>query len=253
MLSHMPLDLSELAAVRIPKGGVLSHDSAAAVWGLPVPHGHEPSVHVTVPMSRSRWVTTSATVHRRDLRNDEVTTVDDRTVTSVLRTVLDLAIVWSVPDAVAAADAALHAGLITADELAQVTLLARGRGARRLRVVGSLVDGKAESALESHLRVLIVLAGICAPASQVVVRDDNGVFIARVDFAWPLLRLAVEADGFAYHSDRESYRRDRQRANALRCNDWVVLYYSYEQIHGEPDKIIAEILGMIQKLSAAAA
>src|SRR5207244_10172151 len=113
-------------------------------------------------------------------------------------------------------------GLITADELATATLLARGRGARTLRLLGSLVDGRAESSLESHLRVLIVLAGITPPTSQLVVCDENGQFIARVDFAWQHLRLALEADGFAYHSDRESYRSDREKSNALQRSGWVV-------------------------------
>lgn len=248
----MPLDPSQLAAVRVPKGAVLSHDTAAAVWGLPTPHNHQPSVHVTVPLSRSRWVDTTASVHRRDLRPDEQVVVDEQCVTSVLRTVCDLAQTWSLPDAVAAADAALHAGLITADELAAATLLARGRGARRLRQVGSLVDGKAESPLESHLRVLIVLAGLLRPTSQLAIYDKDGVFIARVDLAWAQLRLVAEADGFDYHADRESFRRDRERDNALQCNGWLVLHFSYERIHGDPDGVLADILDAMRRLGAIA-
>ena len=221
---------------------MLSHDTAAAVWGLPTPHNHQPSVQVTVPMSRSRWLDTTATVHRRDLRGDEQVVVDERCVTSALRTVCDLAQTWSLADAVAAADAALHEGLITSDELAAATLLARGRGARRLRQVGSLADGKAESSLESHLRVLIVLAGLLRPTSQLVICDKDGVFIARVDLAWAHLRLVAEADGFDHHSDREAFRRDRERDSALQRNGWLVLHFSYERIHGDPDGVIAEIL-----------
>jgi very-short-patch-repair endonuclease len=238
----MPLDSSELAGVRLPKGGVLSHDTAAAVWGLPTPHNHQPSVHVTVPLTRSRWLDTTATVHRRDLRGDEQILVGEQCVTSVLRTVCDLAQTWPLAAAVAAADAALHDGLLTADELAAATLLARGRGARRLRQVGSLVDGRAESSLESHLRVLIVLAGFLRPTSQLVICDKDGVFIARVDLAWAQLRLVAEADGFDYHSDRASFRRDRERDSALQRNGWLVLHFSYERIHGDPDGVIAEIL-----------
>ena len=48
-----------------------------------------------------------------------------------------------------------------------------------------------------------------------MVADEDGGFVARVDFCWPAATLIVEADGFAQHSDRSAYRRDRQRLTAL--------------------------------------
>jgi very-short-patch-repair endonuclease len=61
--------------------------------------------------------------------------------------------------------------------------------------------------------------------------------VARVDFAWPAARLIVEADGFAYHSDRESYRRDRERLNHLERLGWRVLRFTWEDVVSRPEYV----------------
>ena len=105
--------------------------------------------------------------------------------------------------------------------------------------------------LESLCRVLIVQRGLPIPETQLVVRQA-GRFIGRVDFAWPDQRLIVETDGFAFHSDRASYRKDRRRGNALQLAGWVVLRFSWEDVVHDPDYVIESISALIEELRAAA-
>ena len=58
-----------------------------------------------------------------------------------------------------------------------------------------------------------------------------------MDFCWPSQRLVVEADGFAYHSSRDDYRRDRRRMNELERLGWRVLRFSWEDVTQRPDYV----------------
>ncbi|BEP12983.1 hypothetical protein acdb102_12940 [Acidothermaceae bacterium B102] len=168
----------------VPQGSVLSHTSAAKLWTLPLP-GDVPDVtHVTLPMSRGRWAATSATVHRRDLAPQDIVERDGVHVTSPLRTLLDLPSVLSLSSSVAAADAAMRAGLVSRTELRKVCAHAMGRGARAVRDLGRLADPSADSPMESEARVLLTLADLTPEATQYVVKDGD-LFVGRVEFAWP--------------------------------------------------------------------
>lgn len=83
------------------------------------------------------------------------------------------------------------------------------------------------------------------PVPQFVVRNEDGSFLARVDFCWPALGLIVEADGFAFHADRAAYRKDRERLNGLERLGWRVLRFTWEDVVSRPDyvlELVAECL-----------
>ncbi|HWB35617.1 MAG TPA: hypothetical protein VHA75_06290, partial [Rugosimonospora sp.] len=90
------------------------------------------------------------------------------------------------------------------------------RAARALR----LADPRAESPPESRVRLWLVLGGLPPPVPQYEVLD-GGAFVARVDLAWPALRLALEYDGH-WHSDLGQLTRDRRRVRALAALGWYV-------------------------------
>ena len=94
--------------------------------------------------------------------------------------------------------------------------------------------------LESLCRVLLHLAGLPAPETQLGIRGPAG-WIGRVDFGWPEQRLVVETDGFAFHADRASYRVDRRRGNALVLAGWRVLRFSWEDVVHAPDTVVADV------------
>jgi hypothetical protein len=84
------------------------------------------------------------------------------------------------------------------------------RGCRRLASVVALSDPRAESPMETRLRVGLVGAGLAVPEVQYPIVDEHGFTLARVDLAYPAARLAVEYDG-ALHFDRRRAELDRRR------------------------------------------
>lgn len=226
---------------------VLSHEEAARRLGIELVDD-EGVRRVTVPRNHSRVVAEGWQIHRSCLLASETDMRDaGAPITTAPRTVADLARVLPIDRAVAAADSALRHGLATPVELRTLLLGARGRGAGRLRGVGRLLDARSGSVLESLLRVLFAVRGLPMPIAQYEVVDLAGRMVARVDFAWPNLRLIVEADGYAFHSDRVAYRRDRARLNELERLDWRVLRFTWEDVMRAPDSVIAVIEDCLQQ------
>ena len=207
---------------------------------------------VTVPRNRSRVRVSGWTVVRADLPSEEIVTLDGLPMTSAARTVCDLARVLPVPRAVAAADSALRLSLVQLTAVLVPLTQASGRGAARLRQVGALVDPLSGSVLESLLRVLLITAGLPPPRTQYEGHTEIARVIARVDFCWTAQRLIVEADGFAFHSDRAAYRRDRMRMNELERQGWRVLQVTWEDVLSRPEYVVALVRDCLGRLAVAA-
>lgn len=222
-----------------------SHGTAASLWGIELVE--EPPGWVTVPVQRSRVVLPGWSVRRLDLPPADVVVVDGVRLTTPERTVLDLAHVLPLAEAVASADSAVRKGLTGAEPLVERLGARRGRGCDRPRAVAGLVDPAAGSVLESLVRVVLHLAGVPAPRTQFVVCERDGSFVARVDFAWPQQRLVVEADGFAFHRDREAYRSDRRRTNALERLGWRVLRFSWEDVVHAPEQVVLTVRACLRQ------
>lgn len=233
----LPDGIDHLEVAVVALRGVASHDSAAALWGLDM--AHQPGQHVTVPRNRSRAAHPGIAVRRADVGEVEVRR--GVRVTTVLRTVLDCAAELGLSDAVVIADSALRDGHLTLDELRTAAAAVRGRHRRRVRRVAALADDRSGSVLESLLRVLLAEAGLAPEECQWTILDQDGRFVARVDFAYPTARLLVEADGFEFHRGREDYRKDRRRANAYCRADWSLLRFSWEDVRHDPDYVMEAV------------
>ncbi|MGH3743434.1 MAG: DUF559 domain-containing protein [Mycobacteriales bacterium] len=222
-------------------GGVaLSHGAAARAWALPC---DDLRVHVTIRAStRRRAVPAGTVVHRS--RRWEATILEGVPVTTLPRTLADVAGTSALADAVVTLDAGLrHASL------AGVRCEVARRGVLRQRALRALdlADPRAESPLESRLRLLLVLAGLPPDGAQHVVRD-RGRFVARVDLWFD--GLVVEADGFAFHSARDDYRRDRRRQQAFARLGLRHLPFSWEDVHHDPDLVVADVRQALAALAA---
>ena len=173
---------------------VVSHASAACIWGLPLISWPR-QVHLTEPPNSHRRSKNRVTIHRRELSSDEVQTIGDFRVTSLLRTLVDLAGESPFRDAVCALDAALDRrspSTTKADLFAvagQGGLGAPRRAARAIEFASDL----AMTPLESLSRVTIAELGFPAPIEQVEFEMSGGRRI--LDFFWPDSRVAGEADG----------------------------------------------------------
>ena len=70
-----------------------------------------------------------------------------------------------------------------------------------------------------------------------------------LDIAFRDFRLALEVDGYAFHSDLKSFQDDRRRQNALMNAGWLVLRFTWEDITAYPKRTITEIKDAIATLT----
>lgn len=236
--------LSAAEVVQRCPTAVFSHEESVRRHGLELV-GDSGRRRVTVPRNASHVVLDGWQVLRRDLRDDEWDLYEDGSrATTVARCVAELAGELPLDEAVALADSALRQKLIAVSVLVAVLTAKRGPHPAARRAVAALLDKRSGSVLESLFRVLVVLAGLPAPVAQHLIEG-----VGRVDFAWLQQRVVVELDGFAFHSDRASYRNDRARMNELERQGWRVLRFTWEDVRGRPEHVI-EVLREVLALAA---
>lgn len=234
---------ARVAAVLLtaPAGAVISHATAAALWGVAIPLQPErPQVDITVGTGSAVRGRRDRAVHRRPLDDDEVTRHRGFPLTTPARTWRDLAMVLSPPALLAVTDQLLAAGTTVHELSAQLDRRPHGRGRARARAVLPVADPRAESPMESVLRWLLHAAGLPRPVLQHEIRDDGARFVGRADLAWPGRKVLVEFDGDV-HRERDVFVRDLRRQNRLIAAGWVVLRFTSADVAGRPDEVVAEI------------
>ncbi|QCB94658.1 hypothetical protein [Cellulomonas shaoxiangyii] len=139
------------------------------------------------------------------------------------------------PHAVAVLDSALQRRLVRPADLALVQRATRGRrGAARTATWWALVDGRAQSPLESWARLQCQDAGVPPHDLQVPVRDAGGRVLARGDLGWWLRDgrlLVAEIDGAGPHGTPAALFHDRARQNAIVATGAVVLRFTARDVH----------------------
>ena len=144
-------------------------------------------------------------------------------------------------------DDALHRGLVDIASLQALLVASGGRGVRGTTMLRELVATRdpalltSQSTLERRLGRLIKSGGLPTPVAQYEIYDSDG-FIARVDFAYPDIRLAIEAEGYRFHRDKQAWGRDLARRSALSRLGWRVLHFTWEDVHDRSTWVIDEIL-----------
>lgn len=202
-------------------GGVLSHQSAAALWGLLPP---SPLPHVTVPPSASVRCR-GAKVHRSRVDPAERAGRDGVVLTSVSRTLADLATTGDAPSLTELVDDAFCRRLATATSVATVLdRFGRGRrGVTLLRAVIEVWTPEIEPGSPAEVRLLrsAEAEGIVGLVAQHEVRDVAGGFVARLDLALPAQRCGFEYDGVRHHGPRQ-WGRDEARYARLHALGWRI-------------------------------
>lgn len=240
---HALLVVATIATLRRP--AVISHQSAAALIGLPLWGVPLDRVHITRRPPASSQATGPLRAHVARLRDDEVVTVAGLEVTDSTRTVLDLARSLPFETAVVVVDAALNAKLVSS-ELARQQLadLAGTRGSRHAARVIAFADQRSESVGESRSRILLAELGLAPSALQHRVLTPDGEFVGRADFAWEEAGVIGEFDG------RVKYGRllcpgqaagdvvfeEKRREDAMRDAGWEVVRWTWRDL-ATPERI----------------
>jgi Protein of unknown function (DUF559) len=232
--SHLVL---RAVARRLPAGAAFSGRTAAWLHGLDVTPCDPIELTIPEPIGSGRRA--GAHVRRAALTGEEIVSRRSLPTTSALRTVVDLGGRDPLTEGVVAADLFLHAELITLVELrAYVAAHPGAKGIARLRRVVDFADAKAESAMESRLRMLLVLAGLPRPEVQVSIYDDRDHFLGRPDLLYPVQRLAIEYDG-GNHRDR--LVDDDRRQNGLVGAGFRLLRFTAADVYGAPDTVVMQV------------
>lgn len=240
-------------------GAVISHESAAVVWGLPSPgrdwHEHTPTI--TLPRSSGYISRTRTAVYRTaQLPAHHVTTdPNGYEVTSVSRTAVDLARGAPLPQALLVLDAAarLLVGAVVAqprrEHYANPRLItaartslaeaAGGRGAAALQAAIALTDPRRESPIESLSAGHFYLAGLPTPEFQYPIRTTLGVYFA--DFYWKEARLIGEADGGVKYQDRGEAVREKGREQDLDDLGYRIVRWGGREVLWTPSVVVGRV------------
>jgi len=182
-----------------------------------------------------------ADIHRVRLSAEDLTTCRGFPVTSIARTLVDLARCLPLETGSRIMADALRASRVSVHDLeGRIGWLAGCSGIERARRALAGADPKFESVLERELFALLRRAGL-NPVAQFVV-TAGGQFVARVDFALPGFRLAIEADGYETHARHLGFERDREKAALLQLAGWSLLSFTATQIRQRPDWVVATVL-----------
>ncbi|MFD6154984.1 hypothetical protein ACFWF7_17120 [Nocardia sp. NPDC060256] len=236
---HQHLMLTHAVAGASSAEAVVSHVSAAIVhelscWALSLGR-----VHLTRARRSGGRVTRQVALHSMRIDPDEIVRVGGLRVTSVARTVIDLARSVPFEQAVVVGDHALHSGKTTRDELLAELARSAGRpGNPAARRVVAFLDGRSESVGESRSRVALRAAHFPEPTLQAQITTATGKIVARVDFLFPELGVIGEFDGLVkYRGARVGDRppedvviAEKAREDTLRALGWLVVRWTWRDL-----------------------
>ena len=224
-------------ARRLPPVAAFSGLTAAWLHGLDVAPCDPIEVTIPEPAGSGRCAGTA--VSRSALCSDEIVLRRHLPATSALRTLVDLGGRNSLIEGVVAVDLLLHAGLVSLEQVRDYVAEHPGtKGIARLRRALGLAEPDAESAMETRLRMLLVLARLPRPEVQVSIKDNRGRFLGRPDLLYRRQRLAIEYDG-GTHRDRMV--EDNRRQNGLVGAGYRLLRFTAADVYGAPDTVAMQV------------
>lgn len=228
---------------------VLSHRSAAALWGL----RSTAAANIDVTAPRSRGSRDGISVHRsRRLTQSDVTVQMAIPVTSVPRTLLDLSVAVSLGDLESATATALRQRLTDTAELESA--LGRHRGHRGIGKLAATIAGDPKvtrSQLERRFLALVRRARLPEPETNVWMSFGAGEEW-QIDALWRDRRVTVELDSWRFHGDRRSFEADRARAATLTAAGYRHLQLTWRQVTGRGSEVARTLAALLGADEAAA-
>ncbi|SPM28606.1 hypothetical protein HMPREF0591_3992, partial [Mycobacterium terramassiliense] len=217
--------------------------TAAAVYGFDTERTAD--LHVLNPPGRQLRSCEGLVVHRRQGAPQAL--VGGRPATTPAWTAIEVARGLRRPRALATLDAALRSGTCSREDLERAVKQQAGRrGIVTVRELVVLASPQAESPMESEARLVMIDGGLPEPVLQYEVLDPQGR-LWRLDFAWPVLRVAAEYDGIDWHSGPEAFFRDRRRASALQELGWLIVPIVAEDVRYRPRELVRRLETQLRK------
>lgn len=210
--------------------------TAAALYGFDTEN--TTAIHVLDPGVRMR-PTTGLMVHQRT--GGRLQRVASRLATAPGWTAVEVARELTRPRALATLDAALRSAWCTRSDLEDAVREQRGRrGIVAARDLLPYADGRAESAMESEARLVMIDYGLPLPELQYEIHGRNGESW-RVDFAWPDARVAAEYESVDWHVGRAEMLRDKKRFAGVQECEWTVIPIVVDDVRRYPARLAQRI------------
>jgi very-short-patch-repair endonuclease len=236
-----------LMALTLSSGGVASHMSAAALFGLlEPPKQHEITVARAARSASTAWAHSSTSLARAD-----ITKVGRIPATAPARTLIDAAGSMRLEAFEDLLDLAIVTRVITPARLHARAMALRAPRRRGCSVVLELLDQRdpellnTRSIWEARVLRMVRAAGLPRPRSNY--RVHVGGRNRSIDFAWPAERVAAEFDGFVPHSTRRVFDDDRVRQNDLVDDDWLLFRLTKTALEADASRAFAPIARAIAK------
>ncbi|TVR17301.1 MAG: DUF559 domain-containing protein [Nitriliruptor sp.] len=226
--------------------GYLARHTAAELHGLlPVAPG---PLQLVMPHHRKAPALPpdlAVVTRSRTLSPDEVVAREGLQLTSAARTILDLAPTLDSSALAELVATGLRLRVVDETELSGVVdahPAARGRG-RLLTALELLAEDGRHARAEVEIAALTAILGAGLPRPVVGLRivDHTGAFVAEVDLGYPKARLALEIDGYRWHSTPAQKLADEERQNRIILAGWSVLRFSAQVVRREPEVLVAAV------------
>jgi hypothetical protein len=214
------------------RGSALSHHTAAEIWGGVVPD--EPDIHVTSVKVPSRK---NGIVGHRARRSTLVQQFRGVRLTTPAQTFTDLRLL-SLVDLVVLGDSLVRRERVTTEALREAAAGVGGRSGVHLRRSAGLVRAEVDSAMETRLRLLMVLAGLPEPTVNHKIRWPDGTVRFRFDLAYPEHRLAIEYDGRQHAESHRQWGIDVDRREWMDVHDWRLLVNRSADVYSTPARTL---------------
>jgi very-short-patch-repair endonuclease len=240
--SVTPVTVAWAAALAVGVGGVVSHLTAARLWGLLVPPDAE--AHVIVGRNRRVRIRGLRT-HRVPLPDDDVTTWEGIPATTLVRTVVDCLLWLPVESGIALLADAQRRRIVTVDQLRAYLMTSpcrHGMG-RAWTVVQESVD--AFSVAEVRLHRILRTAGLSGWRKNIEIFDADGS-VGWVDVIFDREKLVIEIDGRRYHSGDAQFQQDRTKQNRLVMLGYTPLRFTWEDITERGDEVARQVLAAVR-------
>ena len=252
-------------ALLLVSGSALSRRTAASLHvglRLPPPHPASP-IEMVAPFSTRGIVAPGIVVHRTyHLPSADLTEITGLAVTTVERTICDLAASLSPRRLQFVAERAILDDLCSLGELAACRSAFVRRGRRGSRVLNAVMDHLQENdtqpddapeatEIEKLLRSALSRAGITGFVEQF--QPDwydgrRGV----VDVAHPRAKIILEADSRRWHATTQAMADDRRRDRLAEANGWIVLRFTWHELKHRPDAVAQEIAALVAARTSSA-
>ncbi len=220
---------------------LLSHRSAAALWGLEEPRSH--AVDVTAPLGKQGVLRRPKIwIHRSRIDPEDRTRRLSIPVTTVARTLFDLAEIASFRRFESAWEEADRLELL--DIRAVERVCERGFGRRALKPVKRLL-GEAHPVERTRSQLEAAFASFCRSRTFPMPSFNAMALGFEVDALWPKQRVAAELDSWEFHHHRAAFERDRARDSALQAAGYRTIRVTHRRLHREPDTLASELSAVL--------